>query len=262
MRVSEADDQSTGIWRPLTVRGVPLHFVLPAITAVVGLSLLAGGGLSAVLGAWILTIGFSLAVGAFVADDRALAAPAVIWTAWVLVSSAAGPQSGLPRTPIGLALVLAGLGAVCVWLGQRAVQPAVEGARVAGRSRGIDTDIDALLEPVQPPEESLSLDPSAEVDEALAALLVESDDRVEAGDDGTPERAPQPQGEGEASAASPAPTVGDDGPPAPAPSAPDEDDDETGHVIEFAALSEDDLVEDEAPLPAATEAGRRHDTAD
>lgn len=270
--VSEVEDRSAGIWRPLTVRGVPLHFVLPAAIGVIGVTMLAAGGLTAVLGAWILTIGFSLAVGAFVVDPRALAVPAIVWAGWVIVGAVAGEGSGLPRTPLGLAVVLAGLGAACVWLGQRAVQPAVEGARVQERER-LETDIDALLEPVQAPDASPSLDPSAEVDDALAALLL--DDDAELAED----VADEPQAEAEAETDEPqaeaeAEPVEESGPGAkePEPAAmdakpapdneqpeaePEPDDDPTGHVIEFEALNEDDLADDDAPLPAATEAGRR-----
>lgn len=305
VRVSELGEQNPGIWRPLTVRGVPLHFVVPAVIGAIGLAMLITGGFVAVLGAWILTIGFSLSVGAFVADQRALGVPAAVWLSWLLVSAIAGEGSGLPRTPILLAIVLAGLGAVCVWLGQRAVQPAVEGARIAGRERGIDTDIDALLAPVHAPEDSPSLDPAAEVDEALATLLLEEDladelaahdagpadagedsddhdanaddhaadghagddsEDAQAGDDTGADDAETEAAETDAAAEPDPSTDGDDAPNAdgnPQSQAEDEPADELdegGHVIEFAALSEADLVDDDAPLPAATEAGRRDDT--
>lgn len=292
VRVSELGEQNPGIWRPLTVRGVPLHFVVPAVIGAIGLAMLITGGFVAVLGAWILTIGFSLSVGAFVADQRALGVPAAVWLSWLLVSAIAGEGSGLPRTPILLAIVLAGLGAVCVWLGQRAVQPAVEGARIAGRERGIDTDIDALLAPVHAPEDSPSLDPAAEVDEALATLLLEEDladelaahdagpaDTGEDSDDHNAEDDAEDDAEndadddhaGEANGdAQASDDTGADAAEADADhnnQAEDEPEtatadelDEGGHVIEFAALSEADLVDDESPLPAATEAGRRDDT--
>lgn len=260
MRVSEVGEHKPGIWRPLTVRGIPLHFVLPAAIGAVGLAMLITGGFVAVLGAWILTIGFSLSVGAFVADERALAVPAVIWAGWLAISALAGADSGLPRTPMLLAIVLAALGGACVWLGQRAVQPAVEGARAAGRERALDTDIDALLAPVQAPEDSPSLDPAAEVDEALAALLLDEEE-ADAEVDFDADASADSDAEADApdDADEPAPAADE-----PAPAAVDEDDellDEGGHVIEFTALSEDDLVDDDAPLPAATEAGRRPDDA-
>jgi hypothetical protein len=257
--VSDVGEQKPGIWRPLTVRGIPLHFVLPAAIGAVGLAMLITGGFVAVFGAWILTIGFSLSVGAFVADERALAVPAVIWAGWLAISALAGADSGLPRTPVLLAIVLAAMGAACVWLGQRAVQPAVEGARTAGRERALDTDIDALLAPVQAPEDSPSLDPAAEVDEALAALLLGEDDEVDA------ETEAEAIADGDASNDdADASEDGANDAEVPAAAAVDEDDellDEGGHVIEFTALSEDDLLDDDAPLPAATEAGRRPDDA-
>lgn len=270
MRVSELGEQNPGIWRPLTVRGIPLHFVLPAAIGAVGLMMLIAGGFVAVLGAWILTIGFSLSVGAFVADERALAVPAVVWAAWLLISALAGEGSGLPRTPAALAIVLAGLGAVCVWLGQRAVQPAVEGARAGGRDRRLDTDIDALLEPVHAPEDSPSLDPGAEVDEALAELLLEdeleepaADADAHAADDAADGDNDAEDGDG-ASEAADAQTADETAPLEAARAADDLEEDELdegGHVIEFTALSESDLVDDDAPLPAATEAGRRDDAS-
>lgn len=250
--VNETEEHQPGVWRPLTVRGVPLHVVVPAIIAVIGVSMLVAGGLTAVLGAWILTIGFSLSVGAFVADQRALAVPAAVWAAWLLVTALAGDGSSLPRTPPALAIVLAALGAACVWLGQRAVQPAVEGARASGRDRQLDTDIDALLEPVHTADDSLSLDPNAEVDEALAALLLE-DDAETAAAEAEVEAETETEAEAEAEPEADAGTQADaDAIPSEAP-----EDDDTGHVIEFEALSEDDLQDEDAPLPAATEAGRR-----
>lgn len=244
--------KATGIWRPLVIRGVPLHIVLPASSAVLGVALLFAGGVGSIVGGWILTVAFPLALGAFVADARALAAPAVLWVAWLVVVAISGDGSGLPQTPLVLAVVLAALGAVGVWLGQRAV----EHPHGTERSRGT-LDIDELLAPLTDPADSPSLDPSAEVNEAIAELLEEElasdlDERIdvdvedEATD--TDAEAPprtgngeyQPQVDGEIKAEA------------------DEDDDPTGHAIEFAALREEDLISgDDAPLPAATEAGRR-----
>jgi hypothetical protein len=245
--VSVDGEKATGIWRPLVIRGVPLHIVLPASSAVFGVALLLTGGVAAIVGGWILTVAFPLALGAFVADARALAVPAVLWATWVVVVAVSGEGSGLPQTPLVLAVVLAALGAVGVWLGQRAVQPAVEHPHGTERNRGT-LDIDELLAPLTDPADSPSLDPSAEVNEAIAELLEEElasdlDERIDVEDEASVpvhHQDPQPQVEGEISAEA------------------DGDDDPTGHAIEFAALREEDLLSgDDAPLPAATEAGRR-----
>jgi membrane protein implicated in regulation of membrane protease activity len=265
--VSDEAGLDARLWRPLNVRGIPLHVVLPVGTALLALLLLTQGGLAAVLGGWILTVGFSVAVGAFVRDPRALAAPAALWAFWLVIVAIAGADSELPRTPVWLAIVLAALGAICVALGQRAVQPAVEQPRGPSRTRGVDTDFDELLTPTADPADSPSLDPAAEVDDALAELLDE--DALDA----EPAEAADPAGE---SAQAPASDASTDNthPQAEASTSggaaqddrdehgDEDEDDESGQVIEFAALSEDDLEAPEpahepAPLPAATEAGRR-----
>jgi hypothetical protein len=264
------------IWRPLVVRGVPIHLLAPLLTAAIGFALLARGGLASVLGAWVLAVGFGVAVGAFVNDARAIAAPGVLWLVWFVVSHAVGAGSGLPRTPLGVALVLAGLGAAAAWLTQRAVLPAVEGGEPGhARGEGIP-DIDALLAPPDPAA-SLSLDPAAEVDGALASLLDEPLDELDgeadaadvaavdaAGVDGVGNDAEVDAADAQAPAAEaadedaePADTE-DDADPHPeietegSPSEPESavDDDSTGHVIEFAALSERDL-DDQAAAPSA-----------
>lgn len=300
--MSDHGDQRSPFLRPFEARGVPLHLVLPAGTAALSLGLLAAGGAAAVLGGWLLTIGFPLAVGAFVTDLRAVFAPAILWAAWLIVAAIAG--DGVPQTPLALALVLAVLGGAAVWLSQRAVQPALHGDREAGARHLAVPDIDDLLAPFDPAELP-PLDATAEVDAAIGELLDEplADDLDDAAGAAEAVEVAEPE-------VDPAEPAGDDtvvsetvGPPpvnaerhqaqaqveteprsggeadeAPA-TAPDSApgiepagdlDDPTGHVIEFQALREEDFAavddadadadaadRDDAPLPAATEAGRR-----
>ncbi|MBO9534169.1 MAG: hypothetical protein J7513_14455 [Solirubrobacteraceae bacterium] len=224
-------EQQPQLWRPLVVRGIAVHFVAPAISLIVGLLLLASGGIASVLGAWVLTAGFPLAVGAFVSDTRALAAPAAVWALWLVVVQAAGSGSSLPRTPFVLALVLAGLGAAAVWLAQRAVLPAVEGVE-AEPVREELPDVEALLSVPQVPP---LIDAATEVDDALADLLDEPIDE-------------EALEEAQARAGVPLAALEDDS--AADDSAPEDDDsqgqvegevglDEGGHVIEFEAIRED-----------------------
>ncbi|MEH3055174.1 MAG: hypothetical protein PGN13_14440 [Patulibacter minatonensis] len=232
----QADLSTAPFWEARSVRGVPLHLVLPAVTALIGLAALASGGLLAWLGGWVLTLGFSLAVGAFVRSPWALAAPAGAWVLWLVISRVGGDP--LAQTPFGAASLLAALGAAAAWLGQRAILPAVAGDAPARHARAnLAEELEALLEQPAHLADSPSLDPSAEVDEALADLLdggidvVDPDDRAPAPDAPTSgaqmdnaqaevEPEPSADGEGELGLT--------------------EDDDPTGHVIEFTALREVD----------------------
>lgn len=221
----------------------------PIAAAVVALLMLASGGLTAVFGGWLLTVGFAATVGVFVTDPRAAAAPAAVWLAWWGVTRLAGAP--LPQTPLLLVAAAGAVGAAGVMVGQRAAQPAATAARHADLPDA--SELDTLLATGPAPTDSPSLDPAAEVDEALADLLTDEEPNAESDFQTEPEARSQTPDEPEAAAAQPEAA-------SEAKSDPQVEPEDAGFVTEFPAITEADLARiDDAPLPAATEAGRRRE---
>jgi hypothetical protein len=267
-------DPAADLWRPLVVRGVPLHFVLPGAVCGAAIALLASGGMLAIVGGWLLTVGFGVSVGAFRADQRALAAPAAAWAVWLAVAAIVGAP--LPQTSPWAAVVFAGCGAACVWLGQRAVQPAVDQPRRSAPARRLPADFDELLTPEHDPADSPSLDPTADVDDALVERFDdddfgdaeepdaddEADDTNDTDDEADADDADEvDDADADADEAEDADADADaTDPDATTDADAETGDDFGGQVIEFAALTDDDVSDvGVAPLPAATHAGRGHD---
>ncbi|MDQ8043784.1 MAG: hypothetical protein AAGC46_03770 [Solirubrobacteraceae bacterium] len=110
--------------RSLTRWGVPFHYGLPVAVALVGLLMLAGGDLVAVLGAWWLAVALPIAIGGFLRDPSFAFAPLAVWVLWLVIAAVAGADSGVAHTPVAVALALALVGGIATRVAQYAIFPA------------------------------------------------------------------------------------------------------------------------------------------
>lgn len=269
--------------RVLTRRGVPLHYVVPALTALIGIGLLWLGGAPAALGGWWLATALPISLGAFWRSPWLTLAPVALWILWVIVGIVAGPDAALANTPVPLAIFLACIGAGGTFVAQRAIFPATDPeaweARAAESVDEAEEDADDAL-----PTDGLVVVPfdaseTVELDPDVA-------DAIDLGDEPAADADQSEDAEDDAADAAAVASVVDlikptkyseprtvselplDADPAPL--------DQGGHVTEFTALSEadfalldspsgDDKTEaegspDEAAgptVPAATRAGRK-----
>lgn len=121
---SETDAIPAPQVRSLTRWGVPFHYGLPAVVALLGLLLLTAGGTIAVIGGWWLAVALPIAIGSFLRDPWFAAAPLAVWVLWLIVVAVAGGDSGVAQTPVAVALALAAAGAVVTRVAQYAIFPA------------------------------------------------------------------------------------------------------------------------------------------
>lgn len=110
--------------RSLVRWGVPFHFAVPVVCALVGLLLLAGGGAAGWIGGWWLVVALPISIGALFRDPRFAGGPAVVWLVWVIVVAISGSNSGVAHTPLGVAIALAIVGAAATRVAQFAIFPA------------------------------------------------------------------------------------------------------------------------------------------
>lgn len=315
--VGETTQQARGLpWRRL-----PWGVIATVAVTLLAVAMLVSGGLTAVVGAWLLATAAPIGLGALVRAPWAAAAPAGFWLIWVIVTSSQAPGGDLPRTPVLLAVPLALAGAAAVVFGQRNVASATDPeVRERGTDRGVPSIDEALASVPELP--SVELDELAlagdAVDEALLELLdgeiAEAGATADAGDDPDASDEPEPQvsedsdddaaevnADAETDVEHDTGAARTDEPPAEAepPLAPaaaiaeaaqavqtaartdepgtsngdpldlaaavasvqavastSEADHDDGRVIEFDAISADDIEVDDAPLPAQTHAGR------
>lgn len=279
--------------RPIIWRGYPLHFAIPVVAGLVGVLLLLLGGAAAWFGGWWLATAFPIAIGSLFRDPRLAAVPPLVWALWVVIGTIAGPDAALANTPIPVAIVLGAVGAAGTYLAQRVIFPATDpevieeirnGRTVPTLDDGADADPSIETLPVEDVED---LDPVL-VEAFELADDIEPEDDAEA--DGPVQAEVEPdadadepihadadaEAEADADADADAPVkadadAGDEPEPGasveaktdhdaePADDEPTDPLDEGQHVAEFAAITEADLqqAEADAPLPAATRAGKR-----
>lgn len=315
-------------------RRLPWGVIATVAVTLLAAAMLVSGGLTAVVGAWLLATAAPIGLGALVSAQWAAAVPAGFWLIWVIVTSSQAPGGDLPRTPALLAVLLALAGAAAVVFGQRNLASATDPeARERSTDRGVPSIDEALASVPELP--SAPIDEAAlagdAVDEALLELLdgdiaetgtdataEASDESSHDGDDAEASDDPSDEASDDATAASSdeaAPETNDEAAPetndepeanadqpsaeteppvAPAaaiaeavqavqtaarPDAADASDDDAldlaaavasvqavastseatdddGRVIEFDAISADDIEVDDPPLPPQTHAGR------
>ncbi len=277
--------------RPIIWRGYPLHFVIPAAVGLVGLLLLLAGGAAAFFGGWWLATAFPIAIGGLFRDERLVGVPLVFWALWLIVGALAGPNAALANTPVLVAAALAALGAGAVYVAQRAVFPATDPETleaIVRQPRALPTLEDAAER--APGVEPLPVDDHEDLDPALAQTIevaeeAEPEADAEAGPEpeADAEAAPEPEADepeaeepeaDEPEAEEPEadepeadePEADEPKPEAAAKPEPDEPFDtldQGQHVEEFPAITEEDLAkaQAQAPLPAATRAGRRREAS-